>query len=769
MTHQQLGSLNSLISQKTIRTGTALLLTMVALSGCRSANSRKLAYLESGKRYEREGKMREAAIQFANAVRIDSSFLEGHYELSKAYTQTGSTRLAIYELSRVLQLDPGNLQARLEISKLFLQIGQVDVAATQAAWVAGKMPMSAEAQAVNSAALAAIGKQAEAIRFIRSAIALEPNRSEYHAALGTLLAADPKTQQNADAELQTAIRLDSKNLTARNELARLLERRGDLHGAEEQMRLAISLEPKSVEARANLAALYLRTKDTARAEETLRQATDDLADDPAAATLLQSFYQQTGQSDHALQTYEMLVHRHPSSLSLQLAYIRVLIDRGAYDKVRPLIQDLSQKHGTDPGVILLQAYVLMHDGQDGAAMDLLQTAAKSEPDNAEIAVLLGTEQQRSGDFQRAKDTFGSALLIDPQNLNAQRGLADLAYRKGDLSGLREAARLMLIRHPGLADGYLWRGIANLRDHQIPQAVADLEEAKRRDPNNAIATVQLGKAVAAQGNTQKARALFEEALQARPDAEAIAELTQMDVQGNHAAAAVTRAQQQLQRTPNSSELYDQLAQAQLAAKDLTGAAASASRALELDASNRSAMQTFTQAKLSAGQLEPAMDAWRRWAEQHPVDPQAPSAMGMLYEAAGDTKDAAEYYRKSLAIEPNQPEVSARVAALMAAEGGNLDVALSMAQAAYRAQPASAGVADSVGWIYYLKGLPASALPPLQNATKIESDDASSQYHLGVVQARLGNKAEALTHLRLAQQLAAGTYLAANVQTELAKLQ
>jgi tetratricopeptide (TPR) repeat protein len=324
-------------------------------------------------------------------------------------------------------------------------------------------------------------------------------------------------------------------------------------------------------------------------------------------------------------------------------------------------------------------------------------------------------------------------------------------------------------HPELADGYLWRGMASLQDHQNAASIPDLEEAVRREPANSLAIVQLGLAYEAQGNAVKARALFEQALQTAPDASAIAALNQMDIRDNQAAAAVARAQQQIQRAPASSELYDELAKAQLATQDTAAAAASAQHALQLDPGNRDAMQTYTQVELSAGQIGPPIEMWRRWGTDHPADPQAPAALGMLYESAGDSKTAEEFYRQSLSIRPDQPEVSAAVALLSAEEGGNLDVALSMAQAAYRARPSSSRTADAVGWIYDRKGLPSSALGPLQSAVAMDETDASIQYHLGVVQAQLGKKAEAISHLKRAQDLAGGTALATKAQDELRKIQ
>ena len=52
------------------------------LAGCHGdPNVRKQKYLESGKRYSAEGKYREAAIQYLNALKVDKNFPDAHYEL----------------------------------------------------------------------------------------------------------------------------------------------------------------------------------------------------------------------------------------------------------------------------------------------------------------------------------------------------------------------------------------------------------------------------------------------------------------------------------------------------------------------------------------------------------------------------------------------------------------------------------------------------------------------------------------------------------------
>src|SRR5579864_252446 len=79
----------------------------VAFSGCaRDPNVRKQKYLESGDRYFKENKFREAAIQYANAVQVDPRFAAAHYQLAETYLKLRDYTRAFQELSRTVELAP---------------------------------------------------------------------------------------------------------------------------------------------------------------------------------------------------------------------------------------------------------------------------------------------------------------------------------------------------------------------------------------------------------------------------------------------------------------------------------------------------------------------------------------------------------------------------------------------------------------------------------------------------------------------------------------
>ena len=90
-------------------------------TGCsRDPNVRKQKYLESGDRYFAQGKYREAAIQYSNAVQIDSRFAQAHYQLGQTYLKLGDSGHAFQELSRTVELAPDNYRAHIDLANLLV-------------------------------------------------------------------------------------------------------------------------------------------------------------------------------------------------------------------------------------------------------------------------------------------------------------------------------------------------------------------------------------------------------------------------------------------------------------------------------------------------------------------------------------------------------------------------------------------------------------------------------------------------------------------------
>ena len=740
-------------------------------AGCsRDPNKQKQKYLESGKRYAADNKLKEATIQFSNALRVDHNFAAAHYELAKVYVKQGNMLPAYAELLRTVDLQPSNVQARIDLGNMLLAGRQPDRASDQAKAVLAIDSKNADAYALLSSVAATKGDRTEALAQIQHALSIDPNRANFHTALGLLQASDPAAEPAAEEQLRKAVSLDPKNATSHIALAAVLEKKGDLAGALQSMQEAVVADPKNVTARLDLGRIYLRQGDKAKAEETFRQAADDLNDSPIGANLLESYYISAQQLDRAEPAYAALVAKHPKSTPLKLAYARILLMNKDVAKAKPIADELEKTDAGDPEVAVLNAMLLLNDNKSTEAFNLLQKAAKNNPENAQVKIWLGRAARMKGDQTVALQSFRDAAKLNPRNFQAQEGLAQAALDARDFGLLAQAAEAAIAINPQLANPYIWRGMAEGSQRQFDKSEADFKQAMKLDPKNALAPLSLAELRLSQRNIPDAKALLEQTLANDPNSARAMRLLvlAMLAEKQPPAKTIDRLQQQIAKVPQNSDMYTLLAELQLQTGDVNAGTASAQKALQLNPNNGAATMAYTRAALSHGDPAKAIDTWQQWLKTHPNDAQANTILGALEEARGDQSKAMDYYKAALKIQPEQPVAANNLAYLMVETGQNSDVALSLAQVARRAMPNSDSTADTLAWVYYQKGSYSSARDLLEDALKTSPNNAAIHYHLGMTYSKLSNPTDAVNHLKKAVALAPNTQTSKDAEKALGSL-
>jgi Tfp pilus assembly protein PilF len=137
-----------------------------------------------------------------------------------------------------------------------------------------------------------------------------------------------------------------------------------------------------------------------------------------------------------------------------------------------------------------------------------------------------------------------------------------------------------------------------------------------------------------------------------------------------------------------------------------------------------------------------------------DPSAVGArtmVGMLLESQGKRDEAKKSYEATVNAVPSAPVAANNLAFIYAEQGTNLDEALQLATSAKQRLPEDPSVDDTIGWIYYKKGLFAQAVKPFEESLRKRPDAPEVIYHLGATYAKLGDKAKARENLERALKL------------------
>jgi Flp pilus assembly protein TadD len=178
-------------------------------------------------------------------------------------------------------------------------------------------------------------------------------------------------------------------------------------------------------------------------------------------------------------------------------------------------------------------------------------------------------------------------------------------------------------------------------------------------------------------------------------------------------------------------------------DLQRTEATLRRAMDMDPVRAEPYTALAEVYLRQGRAEDALREFRALAEQQPTSVAAHTMAGIILQQLNRTQDAKESYRKTLAVDANAAIAANNLAWLMGEANENLDEALQFAQTAKSRLPGSAEVADTLGWLYFKKGLAARAVEELRLAVERTPGNASFKYHLGLAYAKNGD-------LRLARE-------------------
>jgi tetratricopeptide (TPR) repeat protein len=747
--------------------GITLFVLAAFLSGCfRDPNVRKHKYLESGQKYAAQGKDKEAAIQYSNALKIDKNFAEAHYALSQTYLHMGAFSASYGELQRTVYLQPGNIKARIDLGNMLLAGGKVDDAQAQASAAMSAQPNNADVHALLSRIAARRGQKDIALAEIHRALELAPNEAPLHETLALLQAGDATQSATVEAELKKSIELDQKSVNAKLLLAAFYMKNNRLQDAEHTCWSAVATDPKNLSARESLVQVILREGDQPRAEQVLRQTSNELADNPQGVRILADYYVGTGQTDKAKAEFASLAKKYPKNLPVQLGYVHILLQTKDLGAAQSVITELMKSHSKDPQVAVLNGIVLLNNGKANDAVIALQGAVNNAPKDAFAQFWLGKAALAKGDPSLAEKSFLQAAQLNPRGVDAQEELARIALQRGDFNLLSDVAEKTIAATPRFPGGYVWRAAVDLSRKSEDKAEADLKTAMEVAPKNAQAYLMLGEIRFQQKKYPESASLFEQALQYDPNSlGAMRGLISGFLLKKQPAQAIGRLNTQIAKSPKNSGFYDMLALLQVQSKNLDQASASAQKAIELNSDDGEAVAIYAQIQAMRGQAVNAIGVWEKWSKDHPGNAGALAILGTLEESKGDRKKAEDYYKKALQIKPDQPAAANNLAYMMLLNGENVDVALTLAQTARRGMPDSPNSADTLAWAYYYKGTYGYARDLLEDALKKNPNSATMQYHLGMVYSKLMDKGNAAIHLKKAISLEPDSQAAKDARTAL----
>ncbi len=238
-------------------------------------------------------KFEDAGAELDKVAAVDKDYPGLSLERGLLFEESGDVEKAIEQFNSALAKAPDDPDLQLRVGAAYVVIGRPDDALPMLHKVLDKRPSSAEAHHYIGRALMLKGgqSQTEALRYLKRAVDLDPNRAEFHVYVAWAANdATPAQLELARDEIDRALALDNLSPEAYWQRGVLERMEGAVDDAIKDENRALSLRPSRYEARATLAeCLEDKTQDAAALAEWAKAIAGD-AEAPDAAPVRHPYW-----------------------------------------------------------------------------------------------------------------------------------------------------------------------------------------------------------------------------------------------------------------------------------------------------------------------------------------------------------------------------------------------------------------------------------------------------------------------------------------------
>ena len=728
-----------------------LALAAVIVVGCsKDPQKAKRDFVESGDKFVAQKKYPEAIVQYRNALAIDARAGEVRFKLAGAYEATADVKGALAEYVAASDLMPANTEAHIRAGNYLLAIGQFERAKSHAVAALAQAPTNSRALILLGNSLARLKDLDGAISEVERAVDADPSRTLSYANLGVLQMAKGD-RQAAEYSFKRAVDANPKSAAPHLSLANYYWAVDQPRDAERELMAARDLEPRSQEVHRSLAAFYIAMQRYGEAEPHLKTFVEGA---PQARLTLADFYLTVGKTKDAVAILEVLAKESDGFIPAKLRLAAIDGAGGRRQEALRTVETILQRDPNNEDALLMKTGLFLEDKKNAEALQIVNRVADSNPRLVRAHMVKGLALEAVGSPDEAVKAYQEALRLSPSLSSAQIRLAKLALARGNPEVAADYAAQAIALQPASGTAHLLLAKAQLLLGKTSLAENELALVGKSNPDLSELHSLFGGVYAAKKDFARARESYERALQLEPGSvNALSGLMGLDLVNKNPQAARARLESRLAAAPNDAALHALAGRTFMNLGDTKRSESAFKRALELDPTNLDAYDRLGGIYVDERRLEEAGRHYEEAIKHAPKPVGALTMLGIILELQHKGDEARKRYEQVLAIDPNAAVAANNLAWSYAESGSNLDVALQLAQTAKAGMPKYPDVDDTLGWVYYKKGLSTLAITSLKQSVAASPKNPQYLYHLGLAYAQGGDKVNARQTLETALKLKA----------------
>jgi len=721
-----------------------ILAGLLALSlftfGCMKSPEEKYAdYMASGLTYAEEGDWASALIEFKNAARTSAEEAEPYYQMALAQMAIGSMQESVASVQQAVQLDPDHIEANLLLARFMVRLGNPEIlpqAEEIITGVLGETRDNSDALFVLAATRARMGANEEAQNLLEEALANSPEHLKSSIALAKLKI-NQGDKDGAEEILLDAVEQAEDRRQALVALGQFYIGANEPEKARERFMAILEEDPEYAPALLGIGMLHLRAGEKEQAEDAYQRLSR--LDNKAYKPLYGQILSVNGKIDEAIAEYRRVLDEDPSNRDVRKRLVATFLTNDRLDEAEAVLTEALENSQNDTDARLQRAELYRRYGRLEEAEADLTRVLEFRPDSAEAHFYMSRIHRERSQPRLQRQELDEALRTDPAYMPARLDLARSMLRsatpRGALEILDEAPPEQLNSAPVVAA----RNWALIALGENEEASRNIDAALNSGAASAEFLIQQAAVEMAEKDYQGAIDTAEKALEMAPtDMRAMNVITGSYARLNQVPKGVARLAKQAETYPNSLSLQLALGSWYERVKDEESAKEAYRKALALGDRNGAAATRLAMYEFQSGNAGAAETTLRNTIEENPSSIAALLTLAQIQEQTGKQSESIANYRKVLNIRPDYYPALNNLAYLLAVHEKDLDEALVHAQKAKElAPPNNAEVDDTIGWVFYLKGVYPTAVVHLQDAAENAPTNPVIQYHLAMAQAKSGN--------------------------------
>lgn len=793
----------------------SVLFFMVGSFGCSGGDVENM--IQQGDDAVTAGNLDEAVIWFKKAIQQDPEMALVHYKIGQVYHKRGEVRLAFAELNRALQQDTKLSDARKELAFLLVENRALEQAVKVCEQFLEVNGNDHDIYMILGNSLVYLKKFEEAVKVLEEGRELYPESLILQLNFARLLVVKGDIEggralmetlaleNEGDITIQIALaqmyerleRFDLAVLTLENVkekfsdnplpyflLAQLSLKKDQPDQAKEILLDAEKKGIKDPQLYRMFAMILQRQGDSENAVEYFKKAVD-VATDEARQTnqmILVDYYTYLKKYKEAQEVLETVIAEDDSKKVLKSKIVELFMAQGEFDQARASVDALLKEDSSDARGHYLKGLMMMKERDVAEARKSFSKAKDLAPNAAENQFLYGVTFMEESE-QISITEISEALQKNPNLLKARLALAELYAKKGDFQQSLDELEKILSRQTAnnqlneisgkQADNIKTRvlRIAVLLKMGKPDvALKDAKLLVEQQQTVSGHKLRLAEVYFVMGKYDEALPLYEILQKEKPEsAQLLNRIVSVLMMKKEHEKAMEVTDSFLAKYPDNSAAVMIKAKIYLS----QGYIDLAENVLKPEADKDQDVGSIVMlAELYKNKKEDgkAIEYFQKGLQQAPNNVGIMMKLANLYLANGKPDEAIVHYEKVLQEKDDFIPAMNNLAFLYAEESGDLDRALDLATRVYKKLPDNPDIADTLGWVYVMKGVFSQAEPYLKQAMDGRPDNPSILYHVAMLRygQRQQREAEKLLISAIEKGLSAKELASANETLDILSL-